>query len=126
MPRYVILLHEMPPGGERPTHWDLMLELGGSLRTWALAAEPALETTCDAQQLADHRLAYLDYEGPVSGDRGSVTRWDAGRYHVESESDEELAVTLRGGRLVARATLLRRESDDYFWRVSFSAAPRRG
>ena len=40
----------------------------------------------DAEVLPDHRLAYLDYEGPISGDRGSVTRWDRGTYDVEHQS----------------------------------------
>ena len=35
MPRYVILQHDTPPGYPRPLHWDLMLEQGRTLRTWA-------------------------------------------------------------------------------------------
>lgn len=75
MPRYVILTHDHPF-----PHWDLMLEDGGVLRTWRLLAEPAAGQVVRAEQLADHRLAYLDYEGPVSGGRGSVARWDHGTY----------------------------------------------
>ena len=40
MPRFVILLHECPLDFERPTHFDLMLEDGDTLRTWALESEP--------------------------------------------------------------------------------------
>jgi hypothetical protein len=68
----------MPPGYGRPTHWDFMLESGGVLRTWALAEPPVVGRVIEAEQLPDHRLAYLDYEGEVSGGRGSVTRWDYG------------------------------------------------
>ena len=126
MPRYVILLHRMPACGERPTHWDLMLEVGDGLRTWALSAEPSQESSCDARQLADHRLAYLKYEGPVSGGRGEVTRWDAGQYSIERETARELIVVLTGHRLACRATLVRGMADDHFWSVSFSTAPKRG
>jgi hypothetical protein len=67
-------------------HWDLMLESGDVLHTWALAAEPAPNLPIAAEQLPDHRLIYLDYEGPISGNRGTVTRWDAGRFEVLSET----------------------------------------
>lgn len=126
MPRYVILLHELPPDDERSTHWDLMLEHQGHLRTWALTGEPSQTLHCDAQQLADHRLAYLDYEGPVSGDRGHVTQWDKGVYRTHHETPEAVTVELRGRRLLARATLARKDAAGHFWSVSFSAEPTRG
>lgn len=126
MPRYVILLHELPGGHQRSTHWDLMLEWDGALRTWALPCEPGLPLTCEAEQLAAHRLAYLDYEGPLSGDRGSVTRWDAGAYELESETPDTVAVILDGRRLAARLTLSQTGGGSHFWRVSFSAAPKIG
>ena len=70
----------MPEGSASPLHWDSMLETDGVLRTWALPAEPAKDHEMIAEALADHRLAYLDYEGPISGDRGEVRRWDAGEW----------------------------------------------
>jgi hypothetical protein len=126
MPRYVILLHELPPGHERATHWDLMLERAGCLRTWALPEVPCTTLECPADQLADHRLDYLDYEGAVSGDRGRVSRWDEGVYHTESETPEALTVLLHGRRLAARVTLARVAASSHSWRVAFSAAPTRG
>lgn len=35
-------------------------------------------------QNIEHRRLYLDYEGPISGDRGSVRRVDAGTYERRS------------------------------------------
>ena len=67
MPRFVILRHELPDPRRRGVHWDFMLEHAGVLRTWALAEEPAPNKPISAEALADHRLAYLNYEGPVSG-----------------------------------------------------------
>ena len=125
MPRFVVLHHDFPAGHARRPHWDLMLEWGHALRTWAVASEPGGALEIDAQALPDHRLAYLEYEGPISGDRGSVTQWDAGEYHLESHRDEELKVQLRGRRLCGELAL-RRESESHFWRVSFSAAPSTG
>ena len=126
MPRYVILLHEMPPAHKRATHWDLMLEREGALRTWALPGEPVPGLVCEAEQLCDHRSIYLEYEGPVSGDRGSVTRWDEGQYRLERETLDRLTVVLTGRRLDGRLTLARKGDGSHFWRVSVSAAPTRG
>ncbi|MGD9632805.1 MAG: hypothetical protein AB7G28_07440 [Pirellulales bacterium] len=93
MPRFVLLLHDCPDGRPRATHCDLMLEVGAALETWALELVPrawdkldidprmlSTSNTVDAERLADHRLAYLEYEGPVSGDRGHVRRLDEGSY----------------------------------------------
>jgi len=38
---------------------------------------------------------YLDYEGPVGGGRGTVTRWDGGEY----ESDTGAVLVRQGGIL---------------------------
>ncbi len=77
MPRFVILEHDFP---ER--HFDFMLEDGGVLLTWRLAQWPLPHSSREpATQLADHRLHYLDYEGPVSGNRGTVLQQDSGTYH---------------------------------------------
>jgi hypothetical protein len=98
-----VLEHDSPRG----LHWDFMLEQGNALRTWALAARPDSPGAIAAEALADHRLAYLDNEGPVSGDRGTVTRWDRGDYEIERCSEVELVVILQGKRLAGRATLAR-------------------
>jgi hypothetical protein len=129
MPRYVILWHELPEthevGAARESHWDLMLEWGDVLRTWALASEPAVGDSGKTEALPDHRRSYLDYEGPVSGNRGHVTRWDFGEYEIASESDSQLLLTLRGERLSAHVTLEKGDGS-HFWRVSFSELPTRG
>ncbi len=78
--RYVILTHDHPF-----PHWDLLLEWGETCRTWRLLEEPAPGKTVAAEILPDHRRHYLDYEGPVSGGRGRVTRWDGGTYRVDED-----------------------------------------
>ena len=64
---------------------------------WLLARDPGGETALiafrlparldeiapgrriEAERIADHRPLYLEYEGPISGDRGAVTRLARGR-----------------------------------------------
>jgi hypothetical protein len=100
MPRFVVLEHDHPH-----RHWDLMLEAGAALRTWRLAAPPAPGLAVAAEASFDHRPVYLDYEGPVSGGRGSVVRWDAGTFAIEEESQERFVLRLEGGRLRGRAVM---------------------
>jgi len=100
MRRYVILTHDHPR-----LHWDLMLEADGALRTWRLSGPPKSDTEVPAEPLGDHRLAYLDYEGPVSGNRGYVTRWDAGVLEWLSEDQESPRVRVKGERLNGELTL---------------------
>jgi hypothetical protein len=83
MLRYVILRHEDIP----QPHFDLMLETapGSDLTTWRSDRWP-IDTPTPLTKLADHRPAYLEYEGPVSGNRGSVRRVEAGCYHLREFS----------------------------------------
>lgn len=120
MPRYVVLRHETPQSDSRPTHWDFMLESGDVLRTWALAEEPSVGLAIAAESLPDHRMAYLDYEGPISGDRGTVTQWDAGTYELVSEASDVLILTLSGERLSGTTRLSLVSDRDRRWRFEYS------
>src|SRR4051794_31238897 len=104
MPRFVILEHDHPH-----LHWDLMLEAGPVLRTWRLAEPPQPGRAVAAEPIADHRRLYLDYEGPVSGDRGRVKRWDWGTYEGDLLEAAHAATTIEldfnGQRLLGRALL---------------------
>ena len=91
--RFAILTHDHPF-----YHWDLLLEAGEVAWTWRLLDEPASDEAPRAERIGDHRLLYLDYAGPVSGNRGEVTRWDAGTYRVLDQSPEGLTVLLSGSR----------------------------
>jgi hypothetical protein len=94
MPRFVVLYHDWPS-----PHYDLMLEVDGVLKTWRLTREPVGISPIPAEPIGDHRLGYLEYEGPVSGNRGTVTRWDRGELEAYEESKDNIDVVLRGDRL---------------------------
>lgn len=122
MLRYVILRHDMPLHADRPVHWDLMLETDIGLATWALPALPQPGADVWAQRLADHRPLYLDYEGPVSGERGTVSRWDAGEYRLDSRTPVAWQVTLCGAQLRGELTLEADAAEAGRWRVHYSPA----
>lgn len=119
MSRFVILEHDHPT-----LHWDLLLDNGEQrVPTWRLrqapSEQPQLEAgmrfaakaanmeKIDAVKLPDHRRMYLDYEGPVSGDRGQVTRWDAGQYIEIGRQEDVRELRLEGVRLRGFAMLVR-------------------
>ncbi len=99
MRRFVLLQHDLPADAVRPSHLDLMLSSidddhplatdtnAKLLWTWEVPLELLNQFTSEEplplRQLADHRLAYLTYEGPLSGNRGSVQQIDAGTYTLE-------------------------------------------
>jgi hypothetical protein len=118
MPRFVILRHETPPGHERGAHFDLMLEEHGVLRTWSLPELPAEGRIIQAEALPDHRLAYLDYEGPVSGNRGSVRRVDEGECEIIENSADLLEVRFSGNDLRGALVLRRVAGSSSAWLIS--------
>jgi len=121
MPRFVVLLHQTPASYPRSTHFDLMLEDGGRLRTWAVDRLPVVSEPIAAEQLPDHRLEYLTLEGELTLGRGSVQRVAAGEYEVVEERPGVVVVRLAGERLCGMLTLVREAADDQRWVASLSA-----
>jgi hypothetical protein len=111
MPRFVLLEHDHPY-----PHFDLMLEGDQVLWTWRLAALPS-EVPVEATRVADHRLIYLTYEGPVSGGRGSVRRVDHGEFTWRTSDPDRLSVILLGGSL--RGMLCLEEQGGDLWRATY-------
>ncbi|QGQ22924.1 hypothetical protein F1728_09670 [Gimesia benthica] len=122
MQQYVILRHNHPE-----LHWDLMLEEGDVLKTWRLPQPPEIDPASDetsldltAEALPDHRLVYLEYEGPVSGDRGEVSRWDRGTFTLLERSEDQLVALLTGEELAGRLTLKKQDSENR-WSLNYTA-----
>lgn len=101
MLRFVVLDHDWPH-----PHRDLLLERGGILKAWRLPAAFDLTSPVPAEPNFDHRLVYLDYEGPVSGGRGEVRCWDAGELVWEEYTEQEIRVRLNGVHLCGRFRLM--------------------
>jgi hypothetical protein len=112
------------------------------LRTWALlelprgceaarASTASIYPACaavspqsivDAESLGDHRHDYLQYEGPVSGERGQVTRVDTGSFETIEESGERWRVKLRGERLGGQVTLAKDNTYANRWALTFNGS----
>ena len=61
-------------------HYDLRLEVDGTMRSWAVPKEPSTDPAVKrlAIEVADHSLAHNDFEGELDG--GWVKIWDRGTY----------------------------------------------
>jgi len=117
MPRFALLEHDHPSA-----HLDLLLEDGGVLLAWRLGALPPDGGSVPAVRNFDHRLVYLDYEGPVSGGRGSVRRLDGGELVWLERTPRRLAAQVSGRTLDGRLELTHVEGDE--WRLTYVSAAR--
>jgi hypothetical protein len=117
VPQFVILSHNYPH-----LHWDLLIEEPGRemLRTWRLKRPPGSDAAVPAEALPDHRRMYLDYEGPISGGRGEVQRWDFGEYEALSETEDQIEIRLSGRRIAGDAVLTLQEGSQ--WTFQFTGS----
>ncbi len=108
----------------RRMHWDLRLEIGGVLVSWAIPRGPTLDPRERrlAVQTEDHPMEYSVFEGIIpSGNygAGAMIVWDRGSYHTvdgvaPSEGLErgKLDLVMEGHKLRGRFALIRTRSDD--------------
>ena len=107
MARFVVQLHDATT-----LHFDLRLELGGVLRSWAVPKGPSLDPAVKrlAMQVDDHSLEAGEFEGVHAGSRrgtGAVIVWDEGEFDVVREEEDHLVVSLRGAKLAGGFALTR-------------------
>lgn len=81
----VLLAHHLPDG---TFHYDWLLDPGDNrpliaFRTQAYIPDVA---SFDATRIQPHRRLYLEYEGPISGNRGEVRRIASGRCIVQVDA----------------------------------------
>ena len=79
--RCVLLRHDLSDG---TWHYDWMLQRHAAAELVTFRCHDFLPDAAAwvAERIGDHRLAYLEFEGEISGGRGSVTRVAAGRCQI--------------------------------------------
>lgn len=114
----------------RRLHWDVRLERGGVLVSWAVPK--GLPTVPGDIRLAvhteDHPMEYATFSGEIPRGEyggGRMFIWDRGRYETVKWSDREVAVVFDGGRIKGKYTFFRSGRDGKDWMVRRSDAPMR-
>jgi len=86
-------------------HWDLRLEIGGVLRSWAVPKDPIdvnYGTRRLAIQVEDHPIEYAGFEGEIPAGMygaGTVKLWDSGEFILEENRINKLTFELKGKKL---------------------------
>lgn len=93
-------------------HYDLRLEEGGVLKSWALPKEPPQtpEQKRLAVQVDDHPLEYATFEGNIAEGEygaGKVEIWDKGYYQLIAEDEKMKEILIKGLKLHGLYTLVR-------------------
>src|SRR5262249_16005020 len=110
--RFVVQKHDA-----RRVHYDLRLELNGTLKSWAVTRGPS--PVAGEKRLAvrteDHPMQYLEFEGNIPKGEyggGSMIVWDRGRWSAEGDPEYglkkgHLDISLDGSRLKGHWHLVR-------------------
>ena len=113
-PLFVVQKHAAKRAG---LHWDLRLEHGGVLWSWAVRKGPSLDPADRrlAAHVEDHPLDYADFQGAIPEGQygaGTVETWDRGSWAPIGDPDAgmrkgDLQFVLHGQRLQGRFHLVR-------------------
>jgi bifunctional non-homologous end joining protein LigD len=101
-------------------HYDLRLEMGGVLRSWAVPKGPSMDPSQKrlAVLVEDHPLEYADFEGVIPEGQygaGRVIIWDSGMYELLEQKEDKVSFVLEGKRLKGAFTLRRMKGKEKEW-----------
>ena len=104
----------------RSLHWDLRLERGGVLKSWAVPKGPPERRGVRrlAVETEDHPVEYADFEGTIPQGEyggGTVSIWDRGVYEEEKWREGEIIAHFQGERLRGRYCLIGLKGQQRNW-----------
>lgn len=112
----------------RALHYDLRLERGGVLVSWAVPKN--VPTSTGQNRLAvhteDHPLEYATFSGTIPKGEyggGKMTIWDSGTYVTEKWRDDEVIFQLQGERAKGRFALIRTKDDQWLMHLMKDQTP---
>ncbi|OGR78162.1 MAG: hypothetical protein A2X32_02035 [Elusimicrobia bacterium GWC2_64_44] len=130
-PHLVFVVHKH---AARRLHYDLRLELGGVLKSFAVPKGPSLDPSVRrlAVQVEDHPYDYKDFEGVIPEGNygaGEVIVWDRGFYSAPAAKDKkdsekallaglekgDLKFVLAGSKLKGEFALVKTRQDEKSW-----------
>ena len=93
-------------------HYDLRLEMDGTLKSWAIPKDPPVESGVKrlAVQVEDHPMDYATFEGRIPNGEygaGTVEIWDKGTFHLIDRKENKLIVEINGEKLKGPYVLVR-------------------
>jgi len=92
-------------------HWDLRLQIGSVLKSWALPKQPPRTTGIKrlAIEVEDHLLSYAVFEGEIKEGygKGTVKIWDRGKYELIYRDNEKIEVIFQGIILKGKYILIK-------------------
>lgn len=97
-------------------HWDLRLQIGGVLRSWAVPKEPPVDIGVKrlAIQVEDHPLEYGNFEGVIpegTYGAGTVKIFDKGEFKLIEENEKGLTFELKGKKMIGKYSLIKFKGD---------------
>ncbi|CAN5857111.1 DNA polymerase ligase N-terminal domain-containing protein [soil metagenome] len=108
-------------------HFDLRLEIGGVLKSWAVPKGVSMNPSDKRLAVAvpDHALSYIDFEGTIREGNygaGEVRIWDKGEFEFSGDASTQLekgkfVFTFFGEKLKGEFTLVKFSGHEKNWLV---------
>ena len=108
-------------------HFDLRLEIGGVLKSWAVPKGVSMNPSEKRLAVAvpDHSLGYIDFEGALAEGTygaGEVRIWDEGEFECAGNVEEQLRkgkliFTFFGAKLKGEFALLKMWNQEKNWLI---------
>jgi bifunctional non-homologous end joining protein LigD len=108
-------------------HFDLRLEIGGVLKSWAVPKGVSMNPSEKRLAVAvpDHSVGYIDFEGTLaegSYGAGRVAIWDKGEFETVGDASAQLEkgkliFTFYGAKLKGEFTILKMWNQEKNWLI---------